>query len=485
MLPESVRDIWLEGTKSDQRTSQQTRVILTQVSAPTPAPADLSMLDAAPVATMPPPPEDASSSAPEAAPVMIIEQEEVLAQVPADAVVAAAPQPEPEQTAAELAVATPLSAPEPLFVPTPPSSPEPLVVALEMSSPLPSGASSSAADQAPPAASAVLTPMVDPEYLGTLEGARLFEAIRLQKMHDEEQLRSRLDEAATSHASELERVKKDFQAAVEARLRELEEQVMRKYSEEGRGRVQGEIRKLRQQFREQLDAARAAAADNAARAAMAASDARLAELRELQAQVEALAAVYHASTANKEENHRAHLVAGAALVLAQQLDSSGPWRDAVAAVAQASEDAVVRSSLKSIPAGVVRGGVATVDQLKDRFSHVRHEAARAALAPPNSGPWGYLLASIAYALKFHDVPTPTTTTAPDLPHVRTDAILERAQHHLASNNLLSAVRDLESLDGVPALIVSDWLAAARQRCVAAQAVTAITSHAAVLAASCS
>lgn len=120
-------------------------------------------------------------------------------------------------------------------------------------------------------------------------------------------------------------------------------------------------------------------------------------------------------------------------------------------------------------------GVATVARLQSLLN-ARIPAILRAARPPvdDSGPW--LKRNWARSWERLRALVVIRRVGEDVPGIAPDAIIARAEAILAKDDIAGAVAELSALEGAPMLAAKDWLAQARARLAAEQALAAITGR---------
>ncbi|CAM9108498.1 unnamed protein product [Discosporangium mesarthrocarpum] len=204
---------------------------------------------------------------------------------------------------------------------------------------------------------------------------------------------------------------------------------------------------------------------------------RIHELRELRGAVQRMAREMAVGREVERANAEVHRVSYAALSLAEKVGTSEPIKEELASLRElVGGDELVEAAVESIPEEAASRGIPTLSQLRNRFGTVKKECRRVSLIPEQAGTGvaGQIMASVLAAV----------TIAPKglVEGSSTDDVLARASYLLEVGELSSAVQELETLEGRPALTVKDWLNDAKTRLVADQAMGVIRSHASLLSA---
>lgn len=207
-------------------------------------------------------------------------------------------------------------------------------------------------------------------------------------------------------------------------------------------------------------------------------DERLQVLSDLKMQVQALDAVLESRSTYESVSHQVHKVSIATLAIANQLERCSPLYAELNALRNAGRgDDVIEAVLASLPTALVNEGAPTVPQLLNRFKMVKKVGREAALMPENSGMVGHLVGSFLAKVTMEPKGPVQGSGA--------EAVFSRTTHFLECGDLESAVKQVETLTGYPAEVVSDWLREAKSRLLLEQGAKVMKAHASLLAASCS
>lgn len=120
---------------------------------------------------------------------------------------------------------------------------------------------------------------------------------------------------------------------------------------------------------------------------------------------------------------------------------------------------------ESVPLSAVRAGVSSIDSLKEDFLHVSKRGLSVAMVPEGKTGtiWGHLLGAIFSRLK---IPIDTREDAATAAPTTNEERIRRAERLLDEGDLGGAIVSLESLNGLSADIIKDWLSAAKARVAA-------------------
>mmetsp|Transcript_22308 Transcript_22308/g.43392 ORF Transcript_22308/g.43392 Transcript_22308/m.43392 type:complete len:528 (+) Transcript_22308:3-1586(+) len=179
----------------------------------------------------------------------------------------------------------------------------------------------------------------------------------------------------------------------------------------------------------------------------------------------------YSSTAHASE--RLHALALSALSVGSALDSRAPFADELLAMRKCATlgDAVVQAAVSSIPERAAKEGIATLEELRMRFSTVCSEARRRMLVPEGGGMLSEMIGSARASIQsdFKDEAMPKEGLG-------AENLLRRAQYLVDRGDIGGALDQLAHLEGRPAQAVSGWVDAARQRLIVMQAVRLVRAH---------
>jgi len=102
-----------------------------------------------------------------------------------------------------------------------------------------------------------------------------------------------------------------------------------------------------------------------------------------------------------------------------------------------------------VPDSIPERGIASYDQLKNRFRRVEFASRQAALVPESTGMWGHVL---AITLSFFLVTEHSFTTEDD-----DQSLISRAGYFVDKNKFLEASECLEKLTKLPKNVCQDWI----------------------------
>eukprot|EP00798_Chlamydomonas_sp_ICE-L_P016270 gene16270-22450_t len=213
---------------------------------------------------------------------------------------------------------------------------------------------------------------------------------------------------------------------------------------------------------------------------------RLSKLDTIRIQVGALSQVHEARAAQQASSRGNHALTLGLVGLATALDQGKPLAPHVSALAAGStEEPLIQMVLSSFPEDAVTNGIPTRSQLEYQLRSMKLSVAAMAYFPSGSGGiLSHLMASIAVRMKIDETEAVQHLAEEDggLP-----AALAQAEHSLKEGKLTDAAHAIsKAAEGTAAAAaVKQWVASARARASADQAVQMLRSHAASLAASMS
>jgi mitofilin len=127
----------------------------------------------------------------------------------------------------------------------------------------------------------------------------------------------------------------------------------------------------------------------------------------------------------------------------------------IASTATGTERQLMDTVLYSIPAGLEHEGVQSMAELRKRFDYLAEEVRQSALVSPNGGMFSHMISITLSKLMFkkHGL----------VPGEDIEARLARAEYYLKENDLDSAAREMNQLQGWPKKLASGWVDDARKR----------------------
>jgi hypothetical protein len=137
-----------------------------------------------------------------------------------------------------------------------------------------------------------------------------------------------------------------------------------------------------------------------------------------------------------------------------------------------NNDPVVDAIVKSLPNELIVEGTSNMDELKLRFSILKDELRKVAMAPEGVPPVvGQFVGSIL--AKFYWAPIGPVQGDGE------EEIISRANHYIKNNDIKNTIKELNVLcnnNKVHKSLSNDWIKKAENRLIADQAVKALTSH---------
>ncbi|KAJ3270993.1 Formation of crista junctions protein 1 [Terramyces sp. JEL0728] len=125
---------------------------------------------------------------------------------------------------------------------------------------------------------------------------------------------------------------------------------------------------------------------------------------------------------------------------------------------QGKHDGLISTVLNSVESNTY----VSKEELKNHFEKIKRPLYRAQLVPKDAGPLSYAIAAL---LSFTLVPKQGL-----VPGNTTDSILSRAQYYLDHDDIDSAAREINQLNGWVKVLAGDWLDSARNHLQTVQAV---------------
>lgn len=287
------------------------------------------------------------------------------------------------------------------------------------------------------------------------DAVRIQEAIRAQSLADKKAATAEAAAVSKHHQNELEKVRKEAsqeaQRIIEAKTKELQDEMMRSRDEEVKQKLALREKTLRESVESEfLERERIK------------SEERRGEIMALKATVTGLkdhfAQIHDRWIACKSASG----IAASAFSLRDAVEGSQSFEKELLALAQQND--LGKAIADAIPQDIRARGVATLDELRSSFRRVSREGLKAALVPAEEvgNLWSHALASIVSRLKVSVDETPTTRRSK--PRVKTDEDrIRQAEKYLSTGDLGHAVQSLDGLAPLPAEIMSDWVAEANAR----------------------
>jgi mitofilin len=196
---------------------------------------------------------------------------------------------------------------------------------------------------------------------------------------------------------------------------------------------------------------------------------RLAKLDELSANIKRLERIAFDNSSYLDENIRVHALWSAIRALTNIIDAPvrKPFRDELRVlrhITAAKEEPLITAALESLESTDVPDiGIEPLADLTSWFStSVAPHVTRAALVPDqNAGLLSHLASHLLSSFRFkrHGL----------VPGSDVLSVLARAEYYMNEQDLDSAARELNQLNGTAKVLLSDWLNAARRRLEVLQA----------------
>lgn len=286
------------------------------------------------------------------------------------------------------------------------------------------------------------------------DAVRLQEAVRAQSVAEKKIAAAELAAASKKHKLELskaqEKAMADAQGVIDAKVKEMQAQMeMRRDADVAKLLKEREAELKVSLESEYLQREREAAGE------------REQELLGMKASVDALHEDLDQSREHRKASQTASAVAASAFSLKDALSGSGSFASELKTASQTSEIGALVAA--SIPAEASSDGLPTSKELKDAFGRVSMEGRKAALIPEDEvgSLWAHLLAGVVSRIKV----AVDTGNEPFVPFTDEERI-RLAESRVNSGDLKGAVESLEGLKGLPAEVVSDWVAMANARIAA-------------------
>lgn len=198
--------------------------------------------------------------------------------------------------------------------------------------------------------------------------------------------------------------------------------------------------------------------------------------KDVAAATEALAAINHAvdlRAARENLSVQAHKISAAVLLLENSMHSSLPLSTELTHLSNVSaQDDLIKAVVNVIPKRAFEVGVNTIPELLDRFSVVKEEVRKAALAPQEAPVlFGQMVGNVLACVTME----PKGNVEGD----SVEAALARATYFMEKNNLVLAMKEINSIEGYPRKLLQDWESLARDRLIVDQAAKILRAEAAL------
>jgi hypothetical protein len=205
------------------------------------------------------------------------------------------------------------------------------------------------------------------------------------------------------------------------------------------------------------------------------AEARIEVIEDLTHKVKTLEELVENDEGYKKRSHQVHRVVQSILSVTDLMETSKPFSVQLRPLREvALEDSTVAAAVEQLPEDLCRKGVQTYMQLYESFRGLEPETRRVALMPEDGNVLWYGFTWAITKLKFTEKGQMQGDTC--------DAILARAEDHLAKGNLTGAVKEVSLLQGKPGMTMNEWRHSALARLKADQAITMLKGHAACQAA---
>eukprot|EP00178_Gracilaria_changii_P011620 TRINITY_DN328_c0_g1_i32.p4 TRINITY_DN328_c0_g1~~TRINITY_DN328_c0_g1_i32.p4 ORF type:complete len:428 (+),score=84.55 TRINITY_DN328_c0_g1_i32:10470-11753(+) len=297
------------------------------------------------------------------------------------------------------------------------------------------------------------------------EAVRLQEAVRSQMVEDKKIAAKEVSAMVKKHSEELTRVREEAMSQAE---RILSERTL-KIREEAEKKRDVELKKMLVEKETEL---RVTLETEYAELRRTETEARESALRSAEANVSALSDRFNALVEQTERAKEAAQRASFAFMLQESIAASQPFGKLLK---NASGSELGELVSESVPSSAASNGVVSLDSLKHDFKRASRRGLSAALVPENKQGtiWGHLLGAIFSRLK---VPVDIRLASDEPPQTNEERI-QLAKNYLDEGNLGAAVATLDSLDGLPGELMSDWLSDAKARIAAEQAAEVLLADA--------
>lgn len=287
------------------------------------------------------------------------------------------------------------------------------------------------------------------------ESVRLQEAVRSQLLEDKKLAAKEAAAVAEKHSEELVKVREEALTQADGVLAERMQEMKERTAKERDDELARLLRSKEEELRENLELEFAKKHEEQ-------TSAREAALMESRALVKTLTEQFDTVLQQTERAKVAAKRASSAFLLREDIELHKPLRKHLL-------DASDRSELGSlvalsVPESAMLGGVKTIDGLKADFRSASKHGLSVAMVPEGqSGTlWGHFLGAIFSRLK---IPVDNRIDSDEVPKCNEDRI-RRAQLQVFEGDLGGAVTTLESLNGLSAEVMADWVGSARARIAA-------------------
>jgi hypothetical protein len=260
-------------------------------------------------------------------------------------------------------------------------------------------------------------------------------------------------------AGEKEELAKKHAAEMDAKLKDQEQKLQKAFEDKFKAEVQQVERRYNQKVQWMVDKERAG---------------RLARLDHLALRVKKLEQLTTSFSERLHISERTHkqIAALHSLLAVLEQEKQKAFTDPLDTLKQASQtDPFVTQLLRHLPEDVERRGIVPLSTLKSEFHRLEHRIRDVELVPEDGGLESHIVSFIFSKLLFRQH---ALSNGKDV-----ESVLARTEHHLNSDDLDAAARELNQLAGWSKKIVQEWLKQAREHLETKQALTAVYSHLAV------
>lgn len=298
------------------------------------------------------------------------------------------------------------------------------------------------------------------------EAVRLQEAVRAQMVEDKKIATKEAAEMTTKHLEELARVREDAISKADQMLKDKTVELQVQADAQRDSDVARLVKAKEEELRDVLTL-------EYADKERAKSTEREKALVSAKAEITALNDQFESVVAQTKKASEAAKQTSLAFMLHQSVMSSRP-------VASQVMDAAGRTELgklvaESVPAAAVVRGVSSIDILKEDFRGASKRGLSAAMVPGGKAGtlWGHFLGSIFSRLKI-----PIDRWDDKITQISgNEERIRRAERLLSDGDLSGAILVLESLNGLSADIMQDWISAAKAKIAADLAAEVILADA--------
>lgn len=302
------------------------------------------------------------------------------------------------------------------------------------------------------------------------EAVRLQEAIRAQMVEDSKIAAKEAAAVTKKHEEELAHVREDAIAKAERMLKEKSVELKTNADAQ---RDSDLTRLLTVKEEEMREALTTEYADKERTETIEREKA----LVTAKSQVTALSEQFDTVVAQTEKAKEAAKRASFAFMLRESVSTNRPIGKQLSEAADRTE--LGKLVAESVPTSAIRGGVSSIDVLKEDFRHASKRGLSVAMVPEGKTGtiWGHFLGAIFSRLK---IPIDSWDDEPTMSLSNNEERLRRAERLLADGDLGSAIITLEALSGLAADIMKDWVSAAKARVAADLAAEVLLADAIIM-----